>query len=98
MDFSNTMATTDIITNTYHYFYLRCYNLNPSNAQRGFSYYVYYSADGNNWQYDLFVNRSLLVSTKHRMSTLGNGPYIQIKMWSYYGTVNSCTLKLTKSN
>lgn len=95
MNFSNTLDSTDILVISSSYFYLKCSDLNPSNAKRGFSYYVRFSPDGSTWFQTLYVCKSLLVNTRHRMADLGNGPYIQIKMWSYYGTVNTCLLSIT---
>lgn len=94
MNFSSTLDTTSVLYVTSSYFYMKCSSLNPSGATRGFSYYVRFSPDGNTWFSALYVNESLLFYTRHRMADLGNGPYIQIQMWSYYGTVTSCLLSI----
>lgn len=97
MNFSSTIATTSILRVTKNYIFLKCSDLNPSGAKRGFSYYIRYSPDGSTWYRALYVNQSLLFYTKHRWAELGNSPYIQIQMWSYYGTVSSCTLNIRES-
>jgi len=94
MSFSNTYDNTSILNITVGNFYMNCTNLNPSGAQRGFSYYVRFSSNGSTWYQALYVNKSLLFYTTHRMSDYGNGPYIQVKMWSYYGTVSTCKLHI----
>lgn len=95
MNFSSTIDTTDMFYITYEsYLSLKCSELNPFGAKRGFSYYVRYSPDGSTWYRTLYVNQSLWAYTKHRVSDFGNGPYIQIQMWSYYGTVDSCLLSI----
>ena len=95
MNMASGADVTDILNITSSYFNLKCSQLSPSGAKRGFSYYIYFSPDGSNWSRALYVNQSLLFTTKHRMADLGNGPYIKISMWSYYGTVSSCLLSLT---
>lgn len=97
MNFSNT-DTTGILHVTKSYIFLKCSNLNPSGATRGFSYYVRFSPDGTTWYSELYINESLLVYTRHNWSDFGNSPYIKIQMWSYYGTVSSCTLNVRESN
>ncbi len=92
-------STTIVKTGVFHivsgsYIYLKCSKLNPSNAKRGFSYYIYYSPDNVAWERALFVNESLLFYTRHRLADLGNGPYIYVQIWSYYGTVQSCLLSM----
>ncbi len=98
LDFSATIATTPIIAlEGYNYYYLKCSDLNPSGAKRGFSHYVMFTVDqGATWyQYDSpFVNYSLSLYTRFSRARLGNPQYIKIKMWSYYGTVDSCTLSV----
>lgn len=95
MNFSSTIDTTSILNvSSATYYYLKCSSLNPSGAKRGFSYYVRFSPDGTTWYRELYVCQSLLLYTRHRMADLGNAPYIQIQMWSYYGTVSSCLLSM----
>lgn len=92
MVFSNA-DTTDVLEVKDHTFLLKCSKLNPTGSDRGFSYYVYSSIDGYDWSYTVYVNKSLLVFTRHRLADTG-GPYIKIYMWSYYGTVKSCLLSV----
>lgn len=84
------LAQTGVLNVTDDYLYLKCTNLNPSNAKRGFSYWIYYSQDGSTWTSAFFVNESLALYTRHRMADLGKSPYIKINIFSYYGTVDSC--------
>ena len=86
----NTLAKTGILNVTDNYLYLKCTNLNPSNAKRGFSYWIFYSTDGRDWTRSFYANKSLSVYTRHAMAELGNAPYIKIEIFSYYGTVSSC--------
>lgn len=90
----NTLAKTGILNVTDNYLFLKCSNLNPSNAQRGFSYWILYSLDGREWTRAFYVNKSLTFYTRHPMATLGNAPYIEIHIFSYYGTVSSCLLSV----
>lgn len=98
LDFSSTIAITPAINiSGYNYYYLKCSNLNPSGAKRGFSYYAMVTIDnGASWyQYESpFVNYSLSQYTRFSRARLGNPQYISFKMWSYYGTVDSCTLSV----
>jgi hypothetical protein len=95
MDFSSTIATSSVIgTQGYIYCYLKCSSLRPIGAKRGFSYQIRFSPDGSTWYLNRYVNQSLSSYTRHRMSELGNAQYIQIKIWSYYGTVKTCTLSV----
>ncbi len=90
----NTLAKTGILNVTDNYLFLKCSDLNPSNAQRGFSYWILYSLDGREWTRAFYVNKSLTFYTRHPMATLGNAPYIEIHIFSYYGTVSSCLLSV----
>lgn len=95
MNFSSTIDSTSILyIPSASYYYLKCSGLKPLGAKRGFSYYVRFSPDGSTWYRELYVCQSLLLYTRHRMADVGNGPYIQIQMWSYYGTVTSCLLSI----
>lgn len=90
MTLSPPYNTTPVLTLSKDYFYLKCSNLNPSSAKRGFSYYISYSADNSTWFKALYVNKSLTLYTRHARADLGNASYIKIQIWSYYGTVSSC--------
>lgn len=95
MDFSSSAAISSVInTQGYIYCYLKCSSLRPIGAKRGFSYQIRFSPDGSTWYFNTYVNQKLSSYTRHRMAELGNAPYIQIRIWSYYGTVNSCTLSV----
>ena len=86
----NPLAATGVLSVSDNYLFLKCTNLNPSNATRGFSYWIYYSFDGSNWTRSFYVNKSLSVYTRHSMALYGYAPYIKIEIFSYYGTVSSC--------
>lgn len=95
MDFSSSAAISSVInTQGYIYCYLKCSSLRPIGAKRGFSYQIRFSPDGSTWYFNTYVNQKLSSYTRHRMAELGNAPYIQIRIWSYYGTVNTCTLSV----
>lgn len=94
MDFSIKPNYTDVLYITAPYFHIKCSDLNPSGAKRGFSYYVWFSPDNSSWEKTLFVCESLRFYTRHRMADFASGPYIKIHMWSYYGTVDSCLLSM----
>jgi len=95
MDFSSTIATSNVIdTEGYLYCYLKCSSLRPIGAERGFSYQLRFSPDGSTWYFNRYINQSLTFYTRHRISELGNAQYIQIKIWSYHGTVETCTLSV----
>lgn len=86
----NPLAKTGVLNITDNYMFLKCSDLSPSNANRGFSYWVYYSLDGTHWQESFFANKSLLFYTRHDMSIFGKAPYIEIRIFPYDGSVSSC--------
>lgn len=90
----NTLVKTQTFNVTDNYLFLKCSNLNPSNAERGFSYWILYSFDKTEWLRAFYVNKSLTFYTRHPMATLGKAPYIIIHIYSYYGSVSSCTLSI----
>lgn len=91
---SNNNITPKITLANADYFYMKCSDLSPFGAKRGFSYYLSYSPDGNTWMKALYVNNSLLFYTRHRRADLGNCQFIKVQIWSYYGTVSSCLLSI----
>lgn len=90
----NTLVKTKTFNVTDNYLFLKCSKLNPSNAERGFSYWILYSFDNTEWQRAFYINKSLTFYTRHPMATLGNAPYIIIHIYSFYGSVSSCTLSI----
>lgn len=86
----NSLVKTNVLNVSKDYLYLKCSNLNPSNAKRGFSYWILYSVDNVTWMRAFYANQSLTFYTRHPMAMLGNAPYIIIHIFSYYGTVSSC--------
>lgn len=84
------LAKTGILNRTDNYVFLKCSDLSPSNANRGFSYWVYYSLDGSNWQESFFVNKPLRFYTRHHKSEFGDAQYIEIRIFPYDGSVSSC--------
>ncbi len=99
--FSKTISlsyTTNVLTISQPYLYLKCSNLSPSGAKRGFSYYVFYSPDNSTWFRELYVNESLRTYTRHSNAHFGNGPYIKIHIWSYYGEVTSCSFNIKEAS
>lgn len=88
----NTLAKTGVLNVTDNYLFLKCSELNPSNAKRGFSYWISYSFDNIVWEQAFYINQSLSSYTRHPMSTFGDAPYVEISIFSYYGTVSSCLL------
>lgn len=86
----NPLARTDVFNISEDYLYLKCSKLNPSNADRGFSYWIFYSFDSREWTRAFYANKSLSMYTRHPMATFGKARYIKIEIFSYYGTVSSC--------
>lgn len=86
----NPLARTGVLNVSDNYLYLKCSKLNPSDAKRGFSYWIFYSFDNREWTRAFYVNKSLSVYTRHPWTTFGKAPYIKIEIFSYYGTVSSC--------
>lgn len=90
----NTLVKTQTFNITDNYLFLKCSKLNPSNAKRGFSYWILYSFDKTEWLRAFYANKSLTFYTRHPMATFGNAPYVIIHIYSYYGSVSSCTLSI----
>lgn len=86
----NPLVKTGVLNVTDNYLFLKCSDLNPSNAKRGFSYWILYSIDKVEWMRAFFINESLTFYTRHHWAELGNAPYIEIHIFPYYGTVSSC--------
>ena len=76
------------------YVYLKCSNYSPLFADKGMSYYIFYSYDGNEWVSELYVNQTLTFKTKHFVYDSGY-PYMKIRMWSYAASVSTCVLDIT---
>lgn len=78
-----------------HSVWLKTTNHNPANAKKGVSFYLRYSSDGGEtWMEQLSVNKNLTVAKRF---ITGAGLQFNVRMWSYYGTLNSCTLKASGS-
>lgn len=78
-----------------HSMWLKTTNQNPRFAKKGVSFYLRWSPDGGvTWMQELLVNQNL--SNAKRYTTTA-GLRFNVKMWSYYGTLNSCTLKASGS-
>ena len=78
-----------------HTIWLKTTNHNPTFAKKGVSFYLRYSPDGGQtWEQQLYVNQNLSTSKRYGITA---GLTFNIKMWSYYGTLNSCTLKVSSS-
>lgn len=92
------LPNTGILTVTEDYLYLKCSDLNPSGAKRGFSYWIFYTLDGSSWERAFYVNQSLLLYTKHPMALFGNAQKIKIEIFSYYGSVSSCLFSVKEGN
>lgn len=90
----NVLPNTGILNVTEDYLYLKCSELNPLGAKRGFSYWINYSPDGKNWERAFYANKSLLLYTKHPMALFGNSSNIKIQIFSYYDSVSSCLLSV----
>lgn len=86
----NTLVKTGVLNVTDNYLFLKCSHLNPSNAKRGFSFWILYSLDQTNWERAFFINKSLTFYTRIPRAEFGNAPYIIIHIYSFYGTVSSC--------
>ena len=94
----NVLPNTGVLNVSEEYLFLKCSNLNPSNAERGFSYWIFYTTDGKEWTRAFYANESLLFYTKHPMSFFGNAPMIKIEIFSYYGSVSSCLFSVKEGN
>lgn len=90
----NPLVKTGILNISDNYVYLKCSDLAPSNANRGFSYWILFSPDGKEWLRAYFANYSLTFYTRHRMADLGNASSIQIHIFSCDGSVSSCILSV----
>lgn len=78
-----------------HSMWLKTTNHNPSFAKKGVSFYLRWSPDGGQtWMQELSVNQNLSTAKKYNTPA---GLQFNVKMWSYYGTLNSCTLKASGS-
>lgn len=86
----NPLASTGVFTVTYDYLYLKCTQLRPLGSNRGFSYWIFYSPDGDNWTRAFYANMSLTFYTRHDMALFGDGPFIKIEIFPYDGSVSSC--------
>lgn len=94
----NVLPNTGILSITEDNISLKCSNLNPIGAKRGFSYWINYSSDGKNWERAFFVNESLLIPLRHPMELFGYASYIKIQIFSYYDTVSSCLFTVKEVN
>lgn len=90
----NPLVKTGIFNVSDNYFFLKCSDLSPSNAKRGFSYWILFTPDGNEWLRAYFANYSLTFYTRHRRADLGNASSIQIHIFSCDGSVSSCILSV----
>ncbi len=88
------LPSTGILSVNDNYLYLKCSELNPSNATRGFSYWIFYPLEDGDaeteWERAFFVNKSLTLYTRHPMVNFGYPDYVKIEIFSYYGSVSSC--------
>lgn len=90
----NPLVKTGVLDVSDDYIFLKCSDLAPSDANRGFSYWILFTFDGKEWQRAYFANHSLTFYTRNRRADLGNTSIIQIHIFSYDGSVSSCTLSI----
>lgn len=88
------LPSTGALGLTQRYLYLKCSELNPSNATRGFSYWIFYPVEADDaeteWERAFYINKSLSSYTRHDMAIFVYPSYVKIEIFSYYDSVTSC--------